>query len=66
MSSADVKPSKANASGEYLLHLVQDGATSAYGGGVATVDISLALIREANKQGVVTVDSLDIGFAYSK
>jgi hypothetical protein len=46
--------------------LKQDGAISAYGGGVATVDISLALNREPNTTGYLTVDSMDIIFDYSQ
>jgi hypothetical protein len=61
---ADIKPSSPD--GNYVVTLVQNGATSAYGGGVATIDINLALVKVAGKDGVATVDSIDIGFEYSK
>jgi len=46
--------------------LQQNGATSAYGGGVSTVDITLSLTRKPNTVGYLAVDSMDIIFDYSK
>lgn len=61
---AEIKPSTSD--GNYVVNLTQAGAASAYGGGVATIDISLALVKVPGKEGIVTVDSIDIGFEYSK
>jgi hypothetical protein len=46
-----------------MVNLKQDGATSAYGGGVATIDVSVALA--SGSSGYATVDSLDIIYDYS-
>ncbi|KAF2000201.1 hypothetical protein P154DRAFT_620329 [Amniculicola lignicola CBS 123094] len=51
--------------GTYFIHAQQDsGATSACGGGVATMDVSLRLAPQT--QGLVTIDNMDIAFEYSQ
>ncbi|KAH7120013.1 hypothetical protein B0J11DRAFT_617026 [Dendryphion nanum] len=62
---ADIKP-VTSGDGTYLKTFTQAGVSSALGGGVATVDVNLALVRETNKVGFVAVDTIDIGFSYSK
>ena len=63
--STDLKPSTSG-DGTFTKKFTQAGITSALGGGIATVDVSVASIREAGKEGFVAVDSLDIGFTYAK
>ncbi|KAF2009306.1 hypothetical protein BU24DRAFT_455821 [Aaosphaeria arxii CBS 175.79] len=63
--STDIK-SSSTSDGNFSIRLEQNGATSEYGGGISTIDISLALLRDTTRDGSVAVDSLDIGFGYSK
>ncbi|KAK7188537.1 hypothetical protein DPSP01_005503 [Paraphaeosphaeria sporulosa] len=42
------------------------GITSAYGGGVANIDILLRLLPAGTQVATATIDSLDIQFEYSK
>ncbi|KAF2476669.1 uncharacterized protein BDR25DRAFT_375720 [Lindgomyces ingoldianus] len=50
----------------YVFHSTSPGATSAPGGGVATIDVQVRLLPEAGTASAVTVDSIDIGFNYAK
>lgn len=43
----------------------QGGVTSGYGGGVSTIDISLAL-QSGGTGNYFAVDSINIGFEYSQ
>jgi hypothetical protein len=52
--------------GSFSLVLFNDGATSALGGGVATLDVSLALQRKEGRTGFLSLDSLDITFDYTQ
>lgn len=58
---------KPTSSGNWASHSTSDGVTSAPGGGVASIDVSLVLSPSANSTEVaVTIDTLDIKFDYTK
>ena len=50
----------------WVLHLPGTGIDSAYGGGVTTIDVALVMVSKEDAPGVVALDTMDIGFAYSK
>ena len=51
--------------GNYVVSSTSSGAASAYGGGVASIDILLKLVPGGTQDEIVTIDSLDIEFEYS-
>ncbi|KAJ4293118.1 hypothetical protein N0V90_008400 [Kalmusia sp. IMI 367209] len=52
--------------GNWVAKSKSAGATSAYGGGVASIDVLLKLVPSGTKEAAVTIDSLDVMFEYSK
>jgi hypothetical protein len=50
----------------WALHLPGTGIDSAYGGGVSTIDVALVMVSKKDAPGVVALDTMDIGLAYSE
>ncbi|KAF2653532.1 hypothetical protein K491DRAFT_759573 [Lophiostoma macrostomum CBS 122681] len=50
----------------WALHLRGTEIDSAYGGGVTTIDIALVMVSTEDTPGVVALDTMNVGFAYSK
>lgn len=48
------------------MQTTSEGVDSAYGGGTATIDVSLSLLSDKVGKYGVALDTLDVKFEYSK